>query len=186
MKFPVTITGASERYQYRGTTATRAKPWDIEDMDYLKKSIAARSESRENIQSSIRSTRAAAEKRRGDGNIPWIVGRIFSPALAERAEKAFPINEKLRERFDGCRASIGMSVAEVDALYGEPLRVFTTQAGHVARIYGDRHYSGDVEPFLMFSYVAVLFDDAGRAARIFSNGYFCNDWDPDMPPGRRE
>jgi hypothetical protein len=38
----------------------------------------------------------------------------------------------------------------------------------------------------MFSYVAVLFDAEEKVANIYSDAFFCNDWDPDMPSGRRD
>ena len=62
----------------------------------------------------------------------------------------------------------------------------TTRTGLVARIYGNHRYSGDADHFLVFSYVAVLFDPEGHVANIYSDFFFCNDWDPGMPTGRRD
>jgi hypothetical protein len=175
-----------EEYPYQGTTATSSKPWDIDDMKYVKRAIEAPEVTHEQIRAKLKEARETMEKYKGQGNIPGVVGYIFGPALTQRANKEFPLNEGLRTRYDGCRISIGMTLKEVDALYGGPLRVFTTKTSRVARIYGDHRYSGDVDHFLMFSYVAVLFDPEGRAANIYSDSFFCNDWDPDMPSGRRD
>jgi len=174
-----------EEYPYQGTTATRSKPWEIEDMKYVNKAIDAPAVTQEQIRADLKEARATMEKFKGQGNIPAVVLSPFAHALVHGANKEFPINEELRQRYDGCRASIGMTVQQVDALYGQPLRVFTTKTGRVARVYGDRRYSGDMDHFLMFSYVAVLFDPKGNLASIFSGAFFCNDWDPDMPLGRR-
>jgi hypothetical protein len=175
-----------EEYPYQGTTATRGIPWDIEDMKYVKKAINAPVVTHEQVQAEIKDARETMEKYKGQGNIPAVVLLPFGLVFAERGYKEFPINEELRQRYDGCRASIGMTIKQVDAIYGQPLRVFTTKTGRVARIYGNHRYSGDADHFLIFSSVAVLFDSEGHVASIYSDGFFCNDWDPGMPLGRRD
>jgi hypothetical protein len=175
-----------EEYPYQGTTATRSKSWDVEDLKYVTKAIDAPVVTHEQIRADIKEARATMEKFKGQANIPAAVLLPFDRASGERANKEFPINEELRQRYDGCRASIGMTIKEVDALYGEPLRAFTTGTGRAARIYGDHRYSDDMDHFLMFSYVAVVFDPEGRVANTYSDLFFCNDWDPGMPSGRRD
>ncbi len=175
-----------EEYPYEGTTATRSKSWDVEDLKYVKKAIDAPVVTPEQIRADLKQAQATMEKFKGKGNIPAEVLSRFARVDAERANKEFPINEELRRRYDGCRASIGMTIKEVDALYGEPLRAFTTRTGRAARIYGDHRYSGDMDHFLVFSYVAVVFDAEGRVGNIYSDLFFCNDWDPGMPSGRRD
>jgi len=183
------IPGEMEEVPYQGTTWSRAKPWDIEDMTRVRKAINARAVTHEQIQANLEDARATDKKYNGQGNIPTVVGYVFMLASMnsmEKIKKEYPINEEFRERYDGCRASLGMSVKEVDALYGEPLRVFTTKAGHTARIYGNHQYLENVDHFLRFSYVAVLFDSEENVAGIFSDGFFDNDWDPGMPYQQRE
>ncbi len=180
------IKGETEEYPYQGTTATRSKPWDIDDLKYVKKALDAPAVSPEQVRAELKDARETMEKYRGHGNIPAPVAYVFGAALSGRYNKEFPINERLRRQYDGCRVSIGMTIQQVDELYGKPLRGFTTTTGRIARIYGDHHYSGDVDHFLMFSYVAVIFDHEEHAADIFSDGFFCNDWDPGMPAGRRD
>ena len=175
-----------EEYAYAGTTATRSKPWDIEDTKYVRTALKAPAVTHEQIRANLKDARETMAKYKGQGNLPAVVGLLFAPALNRRYNKEFPINEDLRQRYDGCRASIGMTLKEVDALYGEPLRGFTTRTGCVARIYGNHRYSGDMDHFLLFSYVAVLFDSEGHVTNIYSDGFFCSDWDPDMPLGRRD
>ena len=135
----------------------------------VKKALEAPAVTHERIRADLKDARETMEKYKGKGNIPAVVGLLFAPALNRRYNKEFPINEGLRQRYDGCRAAIGMTIKEVDAIYGEPLRVSTTRTGLVARIYGNHRYSGDVDHFLMFSYVAVLFDPQERVANIYSD-----------------
>jgi len=175
----------TEEYPYEGTTATRIKSWDIEDMKYVKKAIEAPSVTPEQIRARIRSARDTMDAHKKDGNIPAIVGHIFARNFLARAEKGYPANEKLREKFDGCRASCGMTIREVDLLYSEPLHTFTTKNRNLARVYGDNRYLGNaVDSFLVFPYVAVLFEEE-KAVAIYSDGFFCNAWYPDMPSWRR-
>lgn len=174
-----------EEYAYEGTTATRSKPWDIDDKKYMRKALEAPAVTHGRIRADLKDARETMAKYRGQGNIPAVVGLLFGLALNRRYNKELLINEGLRQRYDGCRAFIGMTIKDVDALYGEPLRVFTTRTGLVARIYGNHRYSSDVDHFLKFSYVAVLFDPEGHVVSIYSDLFFCNDWDPGMPTGRR-
>jgi hypothetical protein len=98
---------------------------------------------------------------------------------AGRAPRLPAASDHRRNASDvGCRASLGMSVKEVDTLYGEPLRVFTTKTGRIARIYGNHQELENVDHFLLFSYVAVLFDTEGHALGVFSDGFFDDHWDP--------
>lgn len=174
-----------EKYAYRGTTATRAKPWGVEDTKYVKMALESPAVTHEQISAKLKYARMTMEKYKGNGNIPALVGLLFAPALNRRYNEEFLVNEGLRHKYDGCRASIGMTMQQVDALYGEPLRVYTTNTGLITRIYGAHRYSADVDHFFLFPYVAVLFDPAGKVTNIYSDLYFCNDWDPDMPAGRR-
>jgi hypothetical protein len=116
------------------------------------------------------------------------VGYVLASASLARAEKGgYPVNEELRQKFDGCRASLGMTIKEVDALYGEPLHMFVARTGRNTRIYGDNRYMGDaVDSFLIFSYVAILFDSEGHATAIYSDSFLCKDWYPGMPSWRRD
>jgi hypothetical protein len=175
-----------EEYPYEGTTATRFKPWDIEDLKYVKKAMDAPVITPEQIRRDLEEAQAIMNKfSNGQGNIPAAVIVHYAQPLSQKANKEFPINEELRQRFNGCKAAIGMTIEQVDTCYGQPLRAFTTKTGRMARIYGDHRYLGGVDHFLMFSYVAVLFDAQEKVSNIYSDGFFCADWDPNMPEGRR-
>ena len=179
--------GEMEEIPYEGTTRSRAKPWDIEDMTGVKKLIQAPAVTHEQIRAELKDARETMEKYKGHGNIPAVVWYFFAPAFRALAKKGYPVNEELRQRFDGCRASIGMTIKEVDALYGEPLHVLVTKTGGTARIYGDDRYLGNaVDSFLVFPYVAVLFDSEGHVASVYSDGFFCKDWYPNLPSWRRD
>lgn len=176
-----------ERYAYDGTTATRSKPWDIEDTKYVKKAIEAPAVTHEQIRRELKDARETMDKYKGQGNIPRVIGYLFAPAFIALAKKGYPVNEKLRQTFDGCRVSINMTIKDVDALYGQPLHTFVTKKGTIARIYGDdRYYLGNaVDSFLVFSYVAVLFDSEGHVKSVYSDFFFCKDWYPNLPAWRR-
>lgn len=165
-----------ERYPYGGTTATRIKQWDIADMKYVKKAMAAPLVTPDQIRAEIEDARQIMSESKGQGNIPAVVGYALAPGFLIKARKAYPLNEELRRRFDGSRATIGMTVDQVDRLYGKPVHVFTTGTGRRARIYGDARRP-EVQPLLCFSYVAVLFDLDGKAESVYSDLFFCNDWD---------
>ena len=174
-----------EEYEYEGTTAARSRPWDIEDLKYVKKAIEAPAVSHSQIRREIKKAQEVMEKYKGNGNIPRIIGYLFEPFFRAKAKEDYPVNEQLRRKFDGRLISLGITTKEVDALYGAPLRTFVTKNNDSARIYGDNRYLGEVTHFLIFPYVAVLFDHEGRAKTVYSNGFFCNDWYPNMPEWRR-
>jgi hypothetical protein len=158
---------------------------DIDDMAYIVKWLEAPALSRDQIRAELKDDRQTREKYKGGGNLPPILGYIFGPLFLAKQEKEYPLNEELRERYDGCRASLGMTVKEIDGLYGNPLRVFFTKSGLRAHVYGDHRYLGNVSPTLLFSYIAVVFDSNGGAVKIFSDRFFDDNWDPGMPELQR-
>jgi hypothetical protein len=176
----------SEEYAYRGTTAMRSKPWRIEDTKYVRKALEAPEVTHEQVRAEVKDAHETMEKYKGQGNIPAIVGYFLARPFIALEVKGYPVNEALRRKFNGGRVSIGMTSNEVYALYGEPLYVFTTKESSTARIYGDDQYLGNaVESFLIFSYVAVLFDPKGLVKSVYSDAFFCKDWYPNMPSWRR-
>jgi len=92
-----------------------------------------------------------------------------------RIKKDYKTNAELLKRYDGFRADLGVTVEQVDALYGKPLRLMPVKGGQTARIYGDRREL-QVNPAYSFSCVAVVFDSQGRATNIYSHGFFNDEW----------
>ncbi|EFK06468.1 conserved hypothetical protein [delta proteobacterium NaphS2] len=176
-----------EEYVYNGTTATHAKPWEIEDGKYVKMAIEAPAVTPDQIRKMFKDAQETMQRYKDEGNIPRWLGALFAPAFRAKAKKGYLVNEKLRQKYDGCKVPIGMTSNEVEALYGEPLHSFSTEKGNTARIYGDNQYLGNsVDSFLIFSYVAVLFDSENRVNAVYSDGFFCNDWYPRLPDWRRD
>lgn len=176
-----------EEYPYHGTTATRSKAWDIEDSKYVRKAIEAPAVAPEQIQAKLKDARETMAAHKSEGNIPRVVGYLFAPAFRAKAKKGYPVNEELRQRFDGCRVSIGMTTNEVQDLYGNPLHTFVTTNGLTARVYGDDRYLGNaVDTFLLLQYLAVVFTADGRVAAVYSDLFFCKDWYPNLPAWRRD
>lgn len=175
-----------EEYPYMGTTATRAKPWDIENTKYVQKAIAVPAVTPDQIRAKLKDVRETMEKHKSEGNIPRWVGYLFARSFRKLEKEGYPVNERLRQRFDGCKVSIEMTSKQVEVLYGKPLHSFTTEKEDTARVYGDDRYLGNaVDSFLVFSYVAVLFDPEDRVVAVYSDNFFCNDWYPRIPAWRR-
>ena len=175
-----------ETYPYGGTTSTRSKPWAIEDTKYVRKSIEAPAVTPDQIRTKLKDARETMERYKSEGNIPRWVGYLFAPGFRALEKKGYPVNEALRQKYDGSKVSIGMKRDEVEALCGKPSHSFTTEKGDTARIYGDDRYLGNaVDSLLVFSYVAVLFDTKGQVVAVYSDGFFCKDWHPGLPAWRR-
>jgi len=91
-------------------------------------------------------------------------------------EHEYETNEMFLKLYDGCRASLGMSVAEIDALYGKPLKVLSVENEQTARIYGDNQNLENIKPWLLFSCMAVVFNTHGNVTAIYSDDFFSDDW----------
>jgi len=88
----------------------------------------------------------------------------------------YATNEMFLKLYDGCRASLGMSVDAVDALYGKPLQVLSMKNKQTARIYGDNRNLENIKPWLLFSCVAVVFNPHGNVTAIYSDHFFSDEW----------
>jgi hypothetical protein len=60
----------TEEYPYMGTTATRRKPWDIEDMTPVRKALNAPAVTAEQIRAEIKDAQETMEKYKGEGRHP--------------------------------------------------------------------------------------------------------------------
>ena len=94
----------------------------------------------------------------------------------KQLENDYETNEMFLKLYDGCRAGLGMSVTEIDALFGKPLRVLSMKNRQTARIYGDNRNLENIKPWLLFSCVAVVFDAQGNVAAIYSDDFFSDEW----------
>jgi hypothetical protein len=107
---------------------------------------------------------------------------VFSGGLSKmqqntkQLENDYLTNEMFLKLYDGCRAGLGMSVAEVDALYGKPLQVLSMKNEQTARIYGDNRNLENIKPWLLFSCVAVVFDAHENVTAIYSDNFSSDKW----------
>jgi hypothetical protein len=186
MMRPVSFPELRETYKYSLTAATRAKPWDIgetprlvrktinapaltqsEMVDYLKP-YDGKGMEQPNIAEDIMFAGVVALA----GPVGWSNMHKDEKEL----KNDYETNEMFLKLYDGCRASLGMSLEKVDALYGKPLRVLPMKNRQTARIYGDSREFENFNPGEQFSCVAVVFNPRGNVTAIYSDGYFCDDW----------
>jgi len=167
-----------ETYPYRSTTATRIIPWEIgdeRDEAYIEKILNAPALTREQIRARLDQLRPYARAGEPANIMPAFLLTRFFELTWERTKQAYLTNQGLRRRYDGCRVALGMTVEEVDGLFGKPLRVMSVKSGGSARIYGDLRRL-DINPEYRSSPVAVGFDAGGRVTRVYSHGFICEEW----------
>jgi hypothetical protein len=160
-----------ETYAYKGKTATRAS---IEEAPKLtEKVINAPSLTKEQILYELNTD--------GGGQGPslnvlpafLITGYFWK--MEPKIRKDYEINQQLLQQYDGCRVEIGFTVAQVDNLYGEPLRIMPMAPNETARIYGeDRNL--EINRIFRYSNVAVVFDPQQRVSAVYSRGFFSESW----------
>lgn len=95
--------------------------------------------------------------------------------MGPKIKQDYETNATFLKKYDGCRASLGMTPEEVEALYGTPLRVVSAEHGQLARIYGDARVL-QIYPEYLFSCVAVVFDSQERAERVYGHRFFNDKW----------
>lgn len=171
---PPSFPELKETYLFRGTPATRMRDWDIgETPKLVSKAMSAPALTHDQIITYLKPDEGLKSKR---GNVlPAFLATDFFSKMAPRIKKDYQTNQELLERFDGCRAEIGMHVDAVDKVYGKPLRVLSMAGAQTARIYGEDSKL-EINPMYRFSNVAVVFDARGQAKAIYSHGFFCEGW----------
>lgn len=93
---------------------------------------------------------------------------VMSPITAIRRHQ----HRALVEHYDPLRISIGMTKDEVDAIFGEPTRISSSDVA-VLRVYGRVRYPR--------TWTAVRFSN-GRATEIYSDDFFDRSWMVPVPP----
>lgn len=175
-KFIVPVPTEVELYAYQGTTASRTKPWDIDDMERVRKAIESPALDREQLLAEFHGFRPK------NGGVSERIGSLiwdsemrgFDRRMASRTRSDYAMNQALLRRYDGCRVDLGMDAGQVERVYGAPLKIFS-KAGETIRVFGERR-NLEVNPAHIFTCVAVVFDSRGRATRVYSNNFFNNDW----------
>ena len=163
-------------YPYRGTTASRIRPWDIEDKTYIEKTINAQAMTHDQIRAYLDWVRPDERTAGEPANIgPAFVLSGYFNTMRSRIKKDYETNQELRKRYDSGRANLGMSVEQVDDLYGKPLRTFVTTDSRPVRVYGESRRL-EIDPRYRFSCVATIFDSQRRLAAIYGYGFFDDAW----------
>jgi hypothetical protein len=169
-----------ERFPYRGTTASRIKPWAVDDQTRIIKAIAAPAWSQTDI---IRALKPNPYT--GPGESWDLVPAALFVGIAtagpiqfrfmnyERNE--YRVNFDYLSRYDGCKASLGMSGEEVEAMFGKPLRVFSGKDGEIVRIFG-RTKIFEVNTSCAFSGMAIVIDAQDRVIAVYRDGFFNHNW----------
>jgi len=176
VKVPAWVPYDMEEIPYEGTTWRRRKSWGIEDTTRVQKVIAARSMTPDQLRTYFASLQPDKRTAGEPENImPAFLLTGYFKKMGPRIKKDYETNEELRKRYDGCRANLGMSIEQVDELFGKPLRNFSTKDGYPVRIYGEVRRL-EVDPQYRFSCVVVVFDAGGRSANIYSHGFVDDAW----------
>jgi hypothetical protein len=83
----------------------------------------------------------------------------------------------MRQQFDANRVTVGMTVANVEQMFGNPLRKQDLGNGTFAAIYGpaDTTNLALIQPYLACTPVLVLYRQAA-AIGVVSNSFFSPDW----------
>jgi hypothetical protein len=175
---PFSFPELLETYPYQGTTATRAKSWDIDDPgieERTKKVINAPALTREQIAGELRPDTNTTS---GSWSVfPAFILSGFLWKAAPQVEKDYEVNENLSKHYDGCQANLGMSADDIEKLYGKSLRMFTAKNGETTRIYGyGETRELQVNPQLAFTGMAIVSDTKGRVTAIYSHVFFNNEW----------
>jgi len=177
---PFTLPGYLEKYPYQGTTATRIKPWAIDDvviMEWVKEIVDAPALSHEQMKDYLKPYSGVSSHPNIFSILPAFILSGIAEKMAPQIEKDYKINEELATRYNGCLANLGMDTEDVEKLFGKPLRVFTTKNKQTVRIYGyGDNRELQVNPQLAFNGMAVVNDTNGHVMAIYSHEFFNAKW----------
>lgn len=174
INFPAWVPCDMEEVPYEGTTWRRRKSWNIEDMTRVEKVIAAPTRTLDEIRAYFNSVQPN-ERTKGEPAKIMLPFWLYAKTMGAKIKKDYQTNWELLGRYDGYLAKIGMTIKEVDKLYGKPLRSFSTKDGCLVRIYGDTRHL-EIDPQYKFSCIAVIFDTHGRVTKIFSHSFLNDEW----------
>ena len=171
------VSPEMETYPYEGTTASRIKSWDVEDIGRIRKVIDAPALTRDQIKNMLNDLSPDTNTTSRSWNVfpAFLLTGYFWKAVPQ-IEKDYEINEELSKRYDGCWVNLGMNAEDVEKHYGKPLRVFAAKNGETARVYGDTRHLEFINSLLAFTGMAVVIDAEGRVKAIYSHEFFNEEW----------
>jgi hypothetical protein len=141
-----------EQYPYMGTTATRLLPWTTQQAYDL---LAVPALDTPPLPDETIATNLAYQYT-GEDNIPPWVMRKFRSQVASQTRDDYATNRQLIQKYNGLRVQIGMTVEQVEKLFGRPLHMIRTKEDGAVGIYGE-DIDLAVSPLLAYTCVAVVF-----------------------------
>jgi hypothetical protein len=175
-----------EDYAYEGTTASRTKPWDLNDESLMLKTIQVVTDVYSGIAGvldGVRECEAWEDAHSVQPQFPpWQVFKLAPPYLT-RQNRAYAKNKELAKIFDGTRIKIGDKPEDVKAILGNPV-VDTVYDGLRFQFFGKRVYGNkpdvdlEMNSLYMFSPIAVVFKD-GLVSRVYGRQWISRSWVPD-------
>lgn len=171
-----------ERKTFRGKPASVPKPVDSEEemAAVLKQAFLTPMEIKQDMEARAAAAEAAKAGQEPGNLLPAVI--VTSPFFAAKAPavaKARKEAARLIEKYDPFKIRIGMSLAEVESLFGEP-RYSRREADQVMEVYGAKLPPDATLPVATKEppptevdsvYVAVVFQD-GKVIRVFSHHFF--------------
>jgi hypothetical protein len=102
---------------------------------------------------------------------------LLFPSSTAPVARAYRWNAQMMKTFDGNRVTVGMTPANVEALFGKPLLRQELRDGTSAAIYGPRDTKNltIVPPYVACSPVLVVYRHGG-VIRVLSNSFFDGAW----------
>jgi len=109
------------------------------------------------------------------GNMPAPLLYAFAAATASRTKTNLHETIKFLQQYDGGRASLGMNAAEIEKLYGQPLRTIKANDDLTVWIYQNTH-TMDIGYPLAFVGLGIVYDPSGHVSAIYSDAFFPEEW----------
>lgn len=174
VNLPAWVPPTMEELPYETTSWRRVKSWNIDDLTRAKSIVYSPIRTFDKVRAYLDSVKKDSEDRSRTWNtiLPmW----LYMKTMKTRIIGDYKTNLILLRKYDGCKAKIGMSIDEIQALYGRPTKTFHLENGKLVHIYGE-HHRLEVNPEFRYSYLAVEFDNKKTVVMVLSHNFFNKEW----------
>ena len=173
---PLSVKCKTEEVLYEGTPGRKRKSWEIDDSYSINSVLTLKGVHKNVFKNKLTDTTDYNKGMEPLKILPaFAVFYVLLVPLIIKSKKQYVLNKQFLKEYDSSKINIGMTIKEVDDIYGKPQKVFNLDSNEEVRLYGSSTNLDLVYYRVRYSWFAVIFKK-GKVVKVLNNAFFNEDW----------